>query len=61
MVDYTLRENWDSLASLKRKIDDDTKSKERVISFDGVNLVTNKFDYSLFNGKLTRTGKGTHS
>ena len=59
MVDYTLKENWDSLASLKRKIDDDTK--ERVISFDGVNLVTNKFNYSLFNGKLTRTDKVTQS
>jgi hypothetical protein len=55
MVDYTLKTNWDCLASLMKKIEDDKKSKEKVISFDGLTLTTNKFTYTLFAGELNRT------
>jgi hypothetical protein len=54
MVDYTLKTNWDCLASLMKKIEDDKKSKEKVISFDGLTLTTNKFTYTLFAGELNR-------
>lgn len=55
MVDYTLKTNWDCLATLTKKIEDDKKSKEKVISFDGLTLTTNKFTYTLFAGELNRT------
>jgi hypothetical protein len=55
MVDYTLKTNWDCLASLMKKIEENKKSKEKVISFDGLTLTTNKFTYTLFAGELNRT------
>ncbi len=60
MIDYTLKKNWDSLDSLNKRITNDyqsKKTKEMVKSFDGIQLVTNKFKYSLFNGELGKTKK----
>lgn len=60
MIDYTLKKNWDSLDSLNKRITNDyqsKKTKEMVKSFDGIQLVTNKFKYSLFNGELSKTKK----
>ena len=57
MVDYTLKMKWDSLSALKKRIDEDKKSKEKVVSFDGMRLVTNKFIYTLYDGQLSRTNK----
>ena len=60
MIDYTLKKNWDSLDSLNKRISSDyssKKTKEMVKSFDGIQLVSNKFTYSLFDGELTKTKK----
>lgn len=54
MVDYTLKTNWDCLATLAKKIAEDKKSKETLISFDGLTVTTNKFTYTLFAGELNR-------
>ena len=53
MTDYTLKKNWDSLNTLKNRIEGDKKSKEKVVMFDGIQLVTNKYTYQLFDGKLS--------
>jgi len=37
-----------------KKIEENKKSKEKVISFDGLTLTTNKFTYTLFAGELNR-------
>ena len=58
MIDYTLKKNWDSLDSLNKRISSDyssKKTKEMVKSFDGIQLVSNKFTYSLFDGELTKS------
>ena len=60
MIDYTLKKNWDSLDSLNKRISSDyssKKTKEIVKSFDGIQLVSNKFTYSLFDGELTKSKK----
>lgn len=57
MIDYTKKKNWDSLTSLHNRIVADYKSKktkEKVKSFDGYQLVTNKFVYGLLDGALTK-------
>ena len=54
MIDYTVKKNWDSLDSLSKRISSDyssKKTKEKVKSFDGIQLVSNKFVYSLFDGE----------
>jgi hypothetical protein len=60
VIDYTVKKNWDSLDSLSKRISSDyssKKTKEKVKSFDGIQLVSNKFVYSLFDGELTKTKK----
>ena len=49
--------NWDSLDSLRKRIESDyisKKTKEKVVSFDGIQLVSNKFTYTLFSGELSK-------
>lgn len=60
MIDYTSKKNWDSLSSLRNRIDADYKSKktkEKVKLFDGHQLVTNKFVYGLVDGELSKSKK----
>jgi len=60
VIDYTVKKKWDSLDSLNKRISSDyssKKTKEMVKSFDGIQLVSNKFTYSLFDGELTKTKK----
>ena len=60
MIDYTLKKNWDSLDSLRKRIESDytsKKTKEKVVSFDGIQLVSNKFIYTLFAGELSKVKK----
>lgn len=54
MTDYTKR-TWDSLSSVMAAIKRD--NKEKVISFDGFQMETNKATYGLVDGKLRRTEK----
>ncbi len=49
--DYTDR-TWNSLGQLKETIEADRS--ENIVSFNGWQLVTNKYIYGLFDGKLTR-------
>lgn len=44
---------WQQLSDLKAYIDSNVK-KEKVISFDGWKLVTNKYEYTMFLGELIR-------
>jgi len=53
-IDVMKKENWDSLSQLKKVIEE-TGGKEKVISFNGIDLVTNKYVYGLSSGKLSRT------
>ena len=53
-MDYTKKTNWDSLSTLKRKIEEDKTSKEKVVSFNGLTLETNLYHYGLYAGELTR-------
>ena len=58
MIDYTLKKNWDSLDSLNKRITSDYKSKktkEKVKTYDGIQVITNMFTYGLFDGELIRT------
>jgi hypothetical protein len=41
---------WNSLTQLKEYIESNTK--EKIKSFDGVYLVTNKYTYSLYDGTV---------
>ena len=50
------KENWDSLTQLKRHIEE-TGGKEKVVSFIGHTLTTNKYVYGLSSGKLSRVKK----
>jgi len=52
MTDYTNR-TWSSLSQLKEKIEKD--GKEKIVEFNGLELVTNKFIYGLYAGVLVRT------
>ena len=57
MIDYTTKKNWDSLSSLNSKIVSDyesKKTKEKVVLYDGIQVITNMFIYSLFDGELTK-------
>lgn len=51
MKDYT-KKSWNSLTQLKEHIERD--NKEKIVSFDGIKLVTNKRTYRLFDGQLTQ-------
>ena len=53
-MDYTTKTNWDSLSTLKRKIEEDKTSKEKVVSFNGITLETNLYKYELYAGELSR-------
>lgn len=56
MIDYTkMKKKWPNLVALKNAIELNEKSKEKVVKFYGYKLVTNKFEYGLFDGKLSRT------
>ena len=58
MIDYTLKKNWDSLDSLNKRITSDYKSKktkEKVKTYDGIQVITNMFTYGLFDGELIKT------
>tara|TARA_R110000796_G_scaffold194050_1_gene310433 strand:- start:184 stop:366 length:183 start_codon:yes stop_codon:yes gene_type:complete len=60
MIDYMIKKNWDSLDSLRKRIESDytsKKTKEKVVSFDGIQLVSNKFIYTLFAGELSKVKK----
>lgn len=54
ITDVMEKENWDSLSQLKRVIEE-MGGKEKIVSFDGIRLVTNKYIYGLSNGQLSRT------
>ncbi len=41
---------WNSLTQLKEYIESNTK--EKIKSFDGIYLVTNKYTYSLYDGTV---------
>ena len=47
------KKKWPSLTAFKNFLEDN--SKEKVIEFDGYRLVTNKFEYQLFDGQLFKT------
>ena len=47
-MDYTKKTNWDSLSTLKRKIEEDKTSNEKVVSFNGITLETNLYKYELY-------------
>lgn len=49
--DYT-SQKWNSLSQLKEKIEED--KLEKVKSFDGIKLVTNKYIYGLYDSNLSR-------
>jgi hypothetical protein len=49
--DYT-NQKWNSLSQLKEKIEED--KLEKVKSFDGIKLVTNKYIYGLYDSNLSR-------
>lgn len=49
--DYIDR-TWNSLGQLKETIEED--KSEKIVSFNGWQLVTNKYIYGLFDGKLSR-------
>jgi hypothetical protein len=51
MVDYT-KKTWDSLSSVKAAIERD--KSEKIISFDGIELITDKSTYRLCSGILRR-------
>lgn len=56
MIDYTkMKKKWPHLNALKDAIESNENSKEKIIKFYGYKLVTNKFEYGLFDGKLSRT------
>ena len=55
-IDVMKKENWDSLSQLKKVIEE-IGGKEKVISFNGIDLVTNKYVYGLSSGKLSRTDR----
>ena len=60
MIDYMIKKNWDSLDSLRKRSESDytsKKTKEKVVSFDGIQLVSNKFIYTLFAGELSKVKK----
>lgn len=54
MTDHTAR-SWDSLSSVMAAIK--KEGKEKVVSFDGMYLETNKATYGLCDGELRRTEK----
>jgi|DEB0MinimDraft_12_1074336.scaffolds.fasta_scaffold116259_1 hypothetical protein len=56
ITDVMEKENWDSLTQLKRHIEE-TGGKEKVVSFMGHTLTTNKYVYGLSSGKLSRVKK----
>ncbi len=43
---------WNSLGQLKEEIEAD--KSEKIVSFNGWQLITNKYVYGLFDGKLSR-------
>jgi len=49
-----LKKSWPSLTAFKDAIEA-SNSKEKVVEFDGYRLVTNKFEYQLFNEQITKT------
>jgi hypothetical protein len=55
-IDVMEKENWDSLSQLKKVIEE-IGGKEKVISFNGIDLVTNKYVYGLSSGKLSRSDR----
>tara|TARA_B110000967_G_C18569411_1_gene404090 strand:- start:167 stop:439 length:273 start_codon:yes stop_codon:yes gene_type:complete len=58
LIDYTKKKNWDSLTSLNTRIVNDynsKKTKEKVVLFDGIQVVTNKFVYGLVDGELSKS------
>jgi hypothetical protein len=44
---------WPSLTAFKDFLE--ANSKEKVIEFNGYRLVTNKFEYQLFDGQISKT------
>ena len=44
---------WASLTAFKDFLELD--SKEKIIEFNGYKLVTNKFEYQLFDGQIFKT------
>lgn len=65
MIDYTAKKNWDSLSSLKKRIESDYeagKTTEDVICFNGFELSvfkdpknsSNVFIYTLCDGQLSK-------
>jgi len=49
------RKSWNSLSALKRVIETTKNHREKIIEFDGFRLITNKFEYQLFDGEIFKT------
>tara|TARA_Y100000389_G_scaffold138241_1_gene135948 strand:- start:788 stop:964 length:177 start_codon:yes stop_codon:yes gene_type:complete len=48
------KKNWASL-SLFKDVLEASNTKEKVKYFDGYNLITDKFEYQLFDGQISKT------
>ena len=48
------RKKWNCLTDFKGVIEA-SGTKEKVKYFDGMKLVTNKFEYQLFDGQISKT------
>ncbi len=47
------RKKWNALTDFKDVIEA-SNTKEKVKYFDGIKLITNKFEYRLFDSQITR-------
>jgi len=47
------RKKWNALTDF-RDVIEASNTKEKVKHFDGITLVTNKFEYHLFDGQITK-------
>lgn len=48
------RKKWNALTDF-RDVIEASNTKEKVKHFDGMKLVTNKFEYRLFDGQISKT------
>jgi hypothetical protein len=48
------RKKWNSLTDFVAAMEA-SSSKEKVKHFDGIKVVTNKFEYRLFDGQISKT------
>lgn len=47
------RKKWNALTDFKDVIE--ANNKEKVKYFDGIKLITNEFEYRLFDGQISKT------